>query len=277
MRTRSTVFSIVGLMVLAFLVSPVEAGSRHSHGHGRARVSLHLYPFSWGYWGPWYGGHYAPHAYPRPALAIRDVGAIDLKVKPKKTSVYVDGELAGNAGRFDGFPGYLWLDEGEHQIVLQHEGYLTVAKMIEVREGTLTDISLRMKPGESQPAEQYFVVPKEEERVSTRAAASRSVESERSVRESRRSRSTIASEESLDARDESARLRVEIVPQDASIYLDDRFLGTASDLTRLHAGILVSPGDHTLSAVHPGYVQSEVEFSAESAEELVLRIDLRPE
>ncbi len=281
MRNKINTIWILGLVVLIFGLAPLEAGSRHYRGHRRSHVSFHVYPFSWGYWGPWaYGGYYGGQAYPRPALSIRDVGAINLKVRPKKAAVYVDGELAGNAGRFDGFPGYLWLDQGQHQIVLEYEGYLTIAKIVEVREGTLTDIRLEMQSGDSQPAAELFqaVEPKPTRpahRVADRDERPRDIPRVRE--EARPSRNTAQVEDALDARDESARLSVEVTPEDASVYLDGRFLGTVADLTRLHAGILVSPGAHTLSAVRPGYLEAEIDFEAESAEELVLKIDLRSE
>lgn len=284
MRTRSR-FVIGGLavgMLLTLLAAPpLEAGRRHHHSH----ISVRISPLWWGWgsvWGAYYGPYYPRRYYPvAESLVRRDVGAVDLNVRPKKADVYVDGELAGRAGRFDGFPGYLWLDDGEHQLVFVHEDYATVAKTIEVRGGALVDLRVRLQSGVSRPASEFFV-----ERPARRRSTPERVEPYRDRERDRvpppdrsreRSRTNARAQSPLDARSESARLKVEITPQDASVYLDGRFLGSVADLERLHSGILVDAGDHTLSVVRPGYEGSELDFEAVSSEEVVLKIELEPE
>ncbi len=84
------------------------------------------------------------------------LGGIDLNVKPKKAEVYVDGEYKGLARNFDGYPGYLWLSEGVHQVVLFHNGRKTEAREFTVRKGEVIDFYLRMQDGEAVAAQELF-------------------------------------------------------------------------------------------------------------------------
>lgn len=62
--------------------------------------------------------------------------------------------------------------------------------------------------------------------------------------------------EAYDVRGEPGRLKLEVEPSDASLYLDGRFLGTAEDLGRLRKGLILAPGKHTIQVVRPGYETS---------------------
>ncbi len=273
--------SIASALILVASIVPAEAHSRRGRGHG-PRISFSVAPHYYGYPPYAYFGYYSPYryGYRHSYLSLRDIGALDLNVRPKKASVYVDGQLVGKVGRFDGFPGYLWLDEGEHQIVLHLEGFETVAKVVEVREGTLTDIRLEMRSGSATPAEEFFEVverKKSRSRVSSPAGPEdREGPSSYSAPEGESVRAR-PQRDALDARTRFARMQVEITPDDAAVYLDGRLLGSVSELERLHSGILVDEGTHLLSVVRPGFEDSEVEFEAIAGEEVALKIDLQSE
>ena len=50
-----------------------------------------------------------------------------------------------------------------------------------------------------------------------------------------------------------SRLKISAQPADAAVYLDDRFVGSADELGSMSAGIVVSPGKHTVTISRPGY------------------------
>ncbi len=50
-----------------------------------------------------------------------------------------------------------------------------------------------------------------------------------------------------------SRLKISAQPADAAVYLDDRFVGSADELASMSAGIVVSPGKHTVTISRPGY------------------------
>jgi hypothetical protein len=79
---------------------------------------------------------------------------------------------------------------------------------------------------------------------------------------------------SLDARGEPGRVRLDVEPGDASIYLDGRFIGTGDDLAKLHSGLLVDAGEHRLAVVRPGRRSEEREFRVAAGQEVELEIEL---
>jgi hypothetical protein len=74
--------------------------------------------------------------------------------------------------------------------------------------------------------------------------------------------------------DGSGRLRLEIEPSDASVYLDGRFVGTAVDLQRARNGLRLEPGEHRIAVVRPGHQAEEQEFTVAAGEEVELEFEL---
>jgi hypothetical protein len=82
-------------------------------------------------------------------------GALDLDVSPGRTRVYLDGEYVGIADRYDGWPAYLWLDEGPHELVLYKAGYKTLARQVTIRPGEVIVLDDFLVPGPSIPPEEF--------------------------------------------------------------------------------------------------------------------------
>ncbi|MEE8277925.1 MAG: PEGA domain-containing protein, partial [Thermoanaerobaculia bacterium] len=82
-------------------------------------------------------------------------GGLDLNVRPRKAEVYVDGQRLGRAGDFDGFPGYLWLEKGTHELALYKDGYLTVVQEFTIRPGLIQEVKFRLAPGKSVPLDEF--------------------------------------------------------------------------------------------------------------------------
>ena len=279
-----------------------RGGGRHGgRGHygGRGYYGGHRYGISLGYygWGGYwrYGGYfYNPFSYHYPVYysyhpeRFEDFGALDLNVRPKKTEVWIDGQYVGTAGRFDGYPGYLWLEDGPHELILFRQGKQSVVREVNVLAGNVLDIAVDMAPGDSTPAEQLTSFTQEELRRRREMAEVRGQEEQfeqaeqaervASVERDRRSdRVRVRSDRGLDQKDvreEPGRLSLSIDPGDASIYLDGRFLGTGDELARLHSGLIVAPGDHTLEVVRPGFDSQNVLFSVQAGEETEVEITL---
>ena len=70
------------------------------------------------------------------------------------------------------------------------------------------------------------------------------------------------------------RLRLEIEPSDASVYLDGRFVGTGIDLQRSRNGLRLEPGEHRIAVVRPGHQAEEQEFTVAAGQELELEFEL---
>ncbi len=140
-------------------------GHRGSYGYG------HRGSYGYGHhYRPYYGnyGHRSSYYGPNGGLD-RDVaqraglGALELNVRPKKkVEVYVDGQYVGVTGNFDGYPAYLWLKEGTHQLVFYSDGYHTVAREYTIRPGAVIDVSFRLEPGKSVRPEAFATGPTED-------------------------------------------------------------------------------------------------------------------
>jgi hypothetical protein len=69
-------------------------------------------------------------------------------------------------------------------------------------------------------------------------------------------------------------LRLSVEPDDASVYLDGRFVGTGNDLSMLRGGLSVTPGHHQLSVVRPGRKAEEKDFDVKAGEDVKVTVEL---
>ena len=265
---------------------------RHYDGHHSSwSIGVGYHPFwygryypyysnwDWGWWWGW-GGYYGP-----PVRVYyqggENLGALDLDVRPERAEVFVNGQRVGVADNFDGFPSYLWLEQGTYDVVFYLDGYQTLARQYSIYPGVVIDVEDALVPGESTPPEEL-------------ASKSTAVRDER-LRRDQEQADEVAREDAewraraddyaarkqaertpRDARAEPGLLHVSVEPGDASVYLDGRFLGTGSDLGRLHAGLLVDAGSHQLEVVHPAYETQTKTFDLDEGGELEVRIALEP-
>ncbi|HVS14432.1 MAG TPA: PEGA domain-containing protein [Thermoanaerobaculia bacterium] len=218
-----------------------------------------------------------------------DAGALDLDIKPEKASVYLDGELIGIADNYDGWPRYLWLRAGTYRLVIHHPGYQTLAREVRIRPGEVIRLKDKMQRGESKSPEELFAQVERPARRETDEPERREVAPRAPVREDDwRERAPPAREPdwrerdarpsiSSDRRAEPARLRLQVEPADAVVYLDGRLLGSGAQLARLHSDLLVDPGAHRLEVARPGYQTRTLEFEVEPGEERDLTAELEPE
>ncbi len=156
-RAFATIF--LGAVVALSLPGSAEANGRRFGGFGRARFyGFGFYPGF--YPSPYFYG-FAPGPYgylgaPAGGLDLNFArlmgwGALDLSVKPGKAEVWVDGQFVGKAGDFDGYPSYLWLAKGPHEVVIYRGGYETFSERYEVAPGTVFEVHLKMKKGNATP------------------------------------------------------------------------------------------------------------------------------
>jgi hypothetical protein len=261
-----------------------------------------------GYWGgygydiPYYGYPYG-HGYPGAAGRYYDSdqrGALDLDVAPGRTHVFIDGEDLGPVDRYDGWPGYLWLPKGTYDVAFYLDGYKTIARQLTVYPGTVIDIDDRLEEGQSVRPEDLAT--KTHQRRDDRLSYERQ-RRERLGRQygdnngdnngdddqdwrdrARRDRDhgAMRHEDRNDddqadgrgSRSSGAHLRLSVEPEDASIYLDGKFVGTGSDISLLQAGLPVAPGTHRLAVVRPGHRAVEKEFDVKAGGDIQLDIEL---
>jgi PEGA domain len=254
------------------------------------------------YWpyDPYYQGD--PYYRDRRSYGRDEVGALDLDISPGRTQVYLDGQYIGTVDDYDGFPSYLWLDKGTYDIAFYLEGYKTLARQVSIYPGSVVDMDDRLEPGASVRPEDLATktherrderLSYEEQRRERIRRGEDPLDEDQDWRERmRRDRGEdrrdqgeeieIEIEEDRDqdrgsASTEQGRVKLEVEPDDASIYLDGKFVGTGQDLASLRRGLLVEPGKHTVAVVRPGRESEEREFDVDAGEEVELEIELDTE
>lgn len=283
---------------------PRHRDGYHRHDHERRRYRTTSYsnyyrycrPYYWGdpyyYYDPWsyhytsidlhfgfrgyypydrYYGYYGAPTY----VVIEDpdpwrdkVGVLDLNVRPKDTEVYLNGYPIGTVGDFDGVPQLLWLEEGEYELIFYNEGYRTERRIYEVLPGLEINVGLRMEPGEA-------VLPEvlSHRTVDPATFSPADDEAELLAREAVGEDGAVSVDvRGLDTREVPARVRLTVEPEDASVYLDGRFVGTGEQIADHLGALLVSAGEHVLEVVHPGYEARELTFRVDEGEELALAV-----
>lgn len=269
-----------------------EVRSANRHGtrerrRTRSRVVYRPYrgAFGWGSFG-WYGGfgsfwpyyvspyafgQYGPYGWGPVGYATPDAGAVDINTKPRKASVYLDGELIGRVDAFDGFPRYLWLREGSYRLAIFMEGHQTLERTIRVRPGVLIRIDQDLAPGTAVQPRPPASAPAERTREKRSSFAASAPPGE-SWRVENRGRPI-----EQDQRTAPARLVLDVQPADAVVYLDGRLLGSGAELASLLAPLIIDPGLHRLEVTRPGHASAVRAFEAAKGEDLTLRIELQPE
>ncbi len=262
-----------------------RGGGGHHGGHGGGHYGYgYRYPYYtnpwWGWWG-WGWGWGEPYGvyggYGRGYGSADDQGALDLDIWPGDTQVWLDGQYIGTVDDFDGFPTYLWLEKGTYDLVFYRDGYQTLARQYSIYPGLTIDVGDRLVPGPS--------VRPEDLPTKTHVRRDTRVEDERERAERiDRDRGRYGDDDSRDSDDDRAiapsgddeqgRLILSIEPDDASVYLDGKFIGTAEEISRLHRGLVVDAGQHRISVVRPGRRGSEQTVTVRPGAEQEIEIQL---
>ncbi|MEO8430515.1 MAG: PEGA domain-containing protein [Acidobacteriota bacterium] len=66
-----------------------------------------------------------------------------------------------------------------------------------------------------------------------------------------------------EGRRDRGRLKISVEPSDAVVYVDDRFVGSADEVSSMDRGIVVAPGKHTVTVSRPGYRDKSSEVTVE--------------
>jgi len=77
-----------------------------------------------------------------------------------------------------------------------------------------------------------------------------------------------------ESRRDRARLKITAEPSDAVVYVDDRFVGSADEITSMDRGIVVAPGKHTITVSRPGYRDMSREVTVDATKTLTVEMSL---
>jgi hypothetical protein len=211
--------------------------------------------FGWygGYWGyPWgWGGgsvyHHVEH----------ESGSVRVLVDPSEARVYVDGYYAGTVDDFDGLFQRLHVSPGRHEIALKLEGYKTHRVKVYAAPESTVKIEYELEKGQGDSFEDLSTDVRETEPPRSREQEDRWTESEQRV-------------ERHDPAATGGRLELTIRPEDASVYVDGAFRGSAREASTLE----LAPGKHRIEIVRPGYRTHEQEVDVAPGETTEVKVDL---
>jgi PEGA domain len=291
-----------------------HGGGRGGHfggGHfgGRTRVFVGG-GWGWGWGWPGYYGYYGyGPGYERQAYGPAEQWAtIDTDISPEEAQVYLDGRYIGTADDFDGNPDYLYLKPGRYRIEFRLEGYETLTRQIEARPGTYLDFTDKLhkirggkqhgsyeRPKQQGEVLRYYgkgrgsvepVDPSSQPPEASVSAGEGSDEDQTPPAEDRpparrplRDRDQYgergAWRDSQSPRAQArTRLRLNVEPSDAAVYVDNRFVGTAEEVNSLERGVSVSPGKHTVTVSRPGFRDKTSDITVEPGKTETLEISL---
>ena len=284
-----------------------HGGGYYGGHHGGYRP---YYPYwGWAGWGGWgWGWGYAPYwstwwwggpwggtsIYVAPGSV--DVGVrqgryavVKTDVEPEEAQVFLDGKYIGSADDFDGYPDFLYLGPGKYQLEFRIPNYMTFATELDVTAGQQLKIEekLKLEPGKSA----LDAFPPESKgtplgRVFTKGGSASAEAAPRgddgwSDGTAAPSWREAPDEERTDVRvappprpTNRGRIKFRVMPDDAAVYMDDKYLGAADDLAANARGIVAEPGTHTITVTRPGYKTKTVEVTARAGSPVDVVIEL---
>jgi PEGA domain-containing protein len=282
-------------------------GFGFGYGYGYGPYWYDPYYYGYGY-GPYYRGGYGRYGY---GYGYRGANwaVVDTDVSPEAARVYLDGQYVGTADDFDGFPDYLYLRRGRYRLEFRLEGFQTRTIDVDARPGVKIDVDEKLPRISGAPRYGSYDTPEprggvrrfwgkrsnvsvemtdEDDLYADGRRGSREPRRERydddeyAERRDRDDREAEIDREDLPRdewrRDSAAeqgdtRIVLEIRPDDASISLDGRFIGKASELDS-DGGLAVAPGRHTLVVSRPGYRERRIEVNLSRGETENVEISL---
>jgi PEGA domain-containing protein len=291
---------------IAFTALPASAAIHvlADHGHGHVGVSWGWPGWGWGWgwgWGyPGYGYGYAPYGYP---YGGSEWSRVKTDVEPEEAWLYLDGRLIGTADDFDGWPDYLYLARGHYRLEFRLPGFETRTVEIDSRPGQTFRINDHLKKVSGAKEHGSYEEPKIEGGIQRYWAKRRDVdhpvnpgaprgEGERAPYYEGEGEEGAPGQPppdwrgghpAPDARPETpraeshgerSRLHMHIEPADAAVYVDDRFVGTAGEVSSLDRGIPVPAGKHTVTVSRPGYKDRSVDVEVGSGASETVNVSL---
>jgi hypothetical protein len=79
---------------------------------------------------------------------------------------------------------------------------------------------------------------------------------------------------SRDGAQARTRLRLTVEPNDAAVYVDDRFVGTAEEVNSLDRGVPLTPGKHRVTVSRPGFRDKTLDVTVETGQTQTLEVRL---
>jgi hypothetical protein len=276
------VFALVTTSVAMLCLGlPANAYAQHRGGGRSARVVVvnrpHLYsynPFLYDpflfdpFYSPWSGYQWGGYPYPyRYRVAPADA-SVRVEVEPRTSNVYVDGYYAGTVDEFDGVFQRLHVTPGQHEIVVQHDGYRSHRERLYLGPNATRKISHHLEKlaaGEpNEPPPTPIAEPREAHGESTAKPDRPGTFTRRVPAPMGRPRMSSA-----------GTLSVRVQPDDAEIFIDgERWAGGSDDVQLI---VQLSEGPHRVEVQRDGYHRIALDVHVRRHETTPVNVSLSKE
>lgn len=254
---------------------PYYGGYYPYYGYG-------YYPYYGGYWDGYWGwgaslGWGSPYygtsgyfSYSSPGYYRSSgygVGSLRLIVKPENTKVYVDGYYTGEVDEFDGLMQRLDLSPGRHEIAFKLDGHRGYRVKVYVAVDRTLKIKHSMEKGEGPELVEDLTDGHGEDPEPARQAEGWE---ERDPRAPEQGEPREPVSDRRPAARDLGSVRFDVTPEDASVYVDGEFQGSARRLGELD----LRAGRHRVEVVRPGFDTVERDIEIEPGRVARIAIDL---
>ncbi len=256
---------------------------------------------TWWWGGPW-GGTSIYVAPGNVAVGARSgrYAVVKTDVTPEEAQVYLDGKYIGTADDFDGSPDFLYLGTGTYHLEFRLPNYQPYVTDMEVTRGQQVRVvqELKLEPGKNAldsfppeakgtPLGRVFTkggdsaqqaAPRGDDGWSDREAPPAYRDREAPPAYVPRDR---GDDDRMDARaappprpSNRGRIKFRVTPDDAAVYMDDKYLGAADDLAANERGVVAEPGTHSITVTRPGYKSKTVDVTARAGSPIDVVVEL---
>lgn len=186
-----------------------------------------------------------------------DHGSIELRVVPANARVHLDGVNVGQAREFDSADEALLVTPRPHQIELTRRGYMKLRLVVPVKAGQHHVVEQWLREGDGLDPRSTTIGKRPHVASPATADAEAAGDGAASV-----------------ITDERGLVRIEVLPADATVQIDGKFVARADELSRLHGALPLTLGRHLVEVLRPGYRSERVEISVQRDAVLELKFDL---
>jgi len=144
------------------------------------------------------------------------LSAIDVNIQPKDAEISLDGVVVGTADQFDGYPRFLVVNPGNHEVQARKTGFHTYRVTVRIAPGQQVNLNKVMERGHDMAP----VAPRTETRPSSSVQMAAPL-----------------------------KVNFEISNPDATVYVDGVFVGTAREISRLHGPLVVDQNAKRITVV----------------------------
>lgn len=220
------------------------------------------------FYSPWHGNQWGGYPYPYRYRVSGPEASVRLEVEPRDANVYVDGYFAGAVDQFDGVFQRLRVTPGQHEIVVQLDGYRSLKERLYLGPNASRKITRQLErlatgePNEPLPTPAVEAADvREPFDAATAAPVPRARFPRRGPRATERARTS-----------DAGALAIRVQPADAEVFIDgERWAGGSDDVELI---VQLGQGPHRVEVQREGYSRVALDVHVRANETTPINVSL---